>query len=220
MFRREAAVAAARLIAVAGLSIDAYVHLDLASTYAEGQAPINEGILFRAGAVLALLTGLALITLARRLPFVLAWRQRVPRRHRQGRRGGERHALPALPDQGEADRSRIRPADQNPLRHGRRAVTSTRASGGTPRMATRHGRSHHREPRPGRSVHGWPRRRRATAGRGVAQRDIRCSPPAAGTSCLRESLRARRAGATERAVAGPDGNAVCSLPPSVYDRSS
>jgi hypothetical protein len=68
---RQAAVAAARLIAVAGLSIDAYVHLDLASTYAEAQAPVNEGTLFRAEAVLALLTGLALIMSARRLPFVL-----------------------------------------------------------------------------------------------------------------------------------------------------
>jgi hypothetical protein len=69
----QGAVAAARLIAVAGLSIDAYVHLDLASTYAEAQAPVNEGILFRAEAVLALLTGLALITSARRLPFVLGF---------------------------------------------------------------------------------------------------------------------------------------------------
>ena len=68
---RQAAVAAARLIAVAGLSIDAYVHLDLASAYAEAQAPVNEGTLFRAEAVLALLTGLALIMSARRLPFVL-----------------------------------------------------------------------------------------------------------------------------------------------------
>src|SRR6202034_4536021 len=31
-------------------------------------------------------------------------RQRVTRRHRQGGRGRERHALPAFPDQGEADR--------------------------------------------------------------------------------------------------------------------
>ena len=68
---RQAAAAAARLIAVAGLSIDAYVHLDLASTYAEAQAPLNEGTLFRAEAVLALLTGLALITSARRLSFGL-----------------------------------------------------------------------------------------------------------------------------------------------------
>lgn len=53
------AVAAARLVAVVGLGIDAYVHLDLASTYAEAEAPVNEGILFRAEAVLALLTALA-----------------------------------------------------------------------------------------------------------------------------------------------------------------
>ena len=59
---RQAASVAVRLIAVAGLSIDAYVHLNLASTYAEAQAPINEGVLFRAEAVLALLTALALIT--------------------------------------------------------------------------------------------------------------------------------------------------------------
>jgi hypothetical protein len=38
-----AAVAAVRLIAVAGLGIDAYVHLDLASTYSEAQAPISGG---------------------------------------------------------------------------------------------------------------------------------------------------------------------------------
>jgi hypothetical protein len=34
-----AAVAVVRLIAVAGLAIDAYVHLDLASTYSESLAP-------------------------------------------------------------------------------------------------------------------------------------------------------------------------------------
>lgn len=65
-----AAVAAVRLIAVVGLGIDAYVHLDLASTYSEAEAPINEGILFRAEAVLALLTALALILSARRLSFL------------------------------------------------------------------------------------------------------------------------------------------------------
>jgi hypothetical protein len=68
-----AAVAAVRLIAVAGLGIDAYVHLDLASTYSEAQAPINEGILFRAEAVLALLTALALILRARRPSFLLGF---------------------------------------------------------------------------------------------------------------------------------------------------
>jgi hypothetical protein len=65
-----AAVATVRLIAVVGLGIDAYVHLDLASTYSEAEAPINEGILFRAEAVLALLTALTLILFARRLSFL------------------------------------------------------------------------------------------------------------------------------------------------------
>jgi hypothetical protein len=66
-------VAAVRLIAVVGLGIDAYVHLDLASTYSEAEAPISEGILFRAEAVLALLTALALILSARRLSFLLGF---------------------------------------------------------------------------------------------------------------------------------------------------
>jgi hypothetical protein len=70
---RPAAVAAARLIAVVGLGIDAYVHLDLASTYSEAEAPVNEGILFRAEAVLALLTALALILWARRPSFLLGF---------------------------------------------------------------------------------------------------------------------------------------------------
>lgn len=68
-----AAVAVARLITVVGLGIDAYVHLDLAPTYSEAQAPVNEGILFRAEAVLALLTALVLILCARRLSFLLAF---------------------------------------------------------------------------------------------------------------------------------------------------
>jgi hypothetical protein len=68
-----AAVAAVRLIAVAGLGSDAYVHLDLASTYSEAQAPVNEGTLFRAEAVLAVLTALALILCARRLSFLLGF---------------------------------------------------------------------------------------------------------------------------------------------------
>jgi hypothetical protein len=45
-------VAAVRLITVVGLGIDAYMHLDLASTHFEAEAPISEGILFRAEAVL------------------------------------------------------------------------------------------------------------------------------------------------------------------------
>jgi hypothetical protein len=46
------------------------VHLDLASTYSEAEAPISEGILFRAEAVLPPLTALALILSARRLSFL------------------------------------------------------------------------------------------------------------------------------------------------------
>jgi hypothetical protein len=58
---------------VAGLGIDAYVHLDLASTYSEAEATISEGVLFQAEAVLALLTALALIVSARRLSFLLGF---------------------------------------------------------------------------------------------------------------------------------------------------
>ena len=70
---RQAAVVAARLIAAAGLSIDAYVRLDLASTYSEAQAVINEGVLSRGEATLALLAGRALLTSQRRRAFVLGF---------------------------------------------------------------------------------------------------------------------------------------------------
>jgi hypothetical protein len=64
------AAAAARLVTVAGLGIDAYVHLDLAPVYSEAAAPISEGILFRAEAVLALLAALGLVLSARRRSFL------------------------------------------------------------------------------------------------------------------------------------------------------
>jgi hypothetical protein len=48
------------------------VHLDLASTYSEARAPVNEGILFRAEAVLAILAAVALVLCARRLSFLLS----------------------------------------------------------------------------------------------------------------------------------------------------
>lgn len=67
------ALAAVQLIAVAGLGIDAYVHLDLASTYAEAQAAINEGVMFRVEAVAAILAALVVIVSARRLAFALAF---------------------------------------------------------------------------------------------------------------------------------------------------
>jgi hypothetical protein len=63
-------VAVIRLIAAAGLGIDGYVHLDLASTYAEAQAAVNEVVSFRAEAVPALLAAFALIFSARRLPLL------------------------------------------------------------------------------------------------------------------------------------------------------
>ncbi len=70
---RRAAIVAVRLIAVAGLSIDAYVHVHLASTYAEAQAVINEGVLFRAESLLALLAGIALLISGRHRAFVLGF---------------------------------------------------------------------------------------------------------------------------------------------------
>jgi hypothetical protein len=68
-----AAAFAVRLVAAAGLAIDAYVHLDLASTYAEAQAPINEGVLFRIEAVMALLAALGVLLTGRRLVLVLGF---------------------------------------------------------------------------------------------------------------------------------------------------
>jgi hypothetical protein len=66
-----AATFAVRLVAAAGLAIDAYVHLDLASTYAEAQAPVNEGVLFRFEAVMALLAAFGVLLTGRRLVLVL-----------------------------------------------------------------------------------------------------------------------------------------------------
>lgn len=69
----DGAVLAARLITAAGLGIDAYVHLKLAPTYAEGGGQINEGALFRAEAALALLTALVLVLAGRRFSFLLGF---------------------------------------------------------------------------------------------------------------------------------------------------
>jgi hypothetical protein len=43
-----------RLVAVAGLAVDSYVHFDLAGIYSETGGVITEGVLFRAEAVVAL----------------------------------------------------------------------------------------------------------------------------------------------------------------------
>jgi len=56
---------AARVAAAAGLAIDAYVHLDLAAEYAESGGVINEGVLFRIEAVMALLAAVAVIASGR-----------------------------------------------------------------------------------------------------------------------------------------------------------
>lgn len=56
----------------AGLAIDAYVHFDLASQYAESGGAINEGILFRVEAVVAVLTALAVIATGRLVSYLAA----------------------------------------------------------------------------------------------------------------------------------------------------
>jgi hypothetical protein len=61
---------AARIATAAGLVIDAYVHLDLASVYAEGGGTINEGVLFRAEAAVALLAAAAIIAAGRRICYL------------------------------------------------------------------------------------------------------------------------------------------------------
>jgi hypothetical protein len=61
---------AARVATAAGLAIDAYVHLNLASVYAEGGGRINEGVLFRAEAVVALLAAAAVIVVGRRVCYL------------------------------------------------------------------------------------------------------------------------------------------------------
>lgn len=50
---------AVRAATAAGLAIDAYVHLHLAGLYAEAGGTINEGVLFRIEAAVALLAAFA-----------------------------------------------------------------------------------------------------------------------------------------------------------------
>lgn len=61
---------AIRVVTAAGLAIDAYVHLDLAQTYAELGGTINEGVLFRAEAVVALLAAAAVVVIGRRACYL------------------------------------------------------------------------------------------------------------------------------------------------------
>ena len=67
---RRRALLAARIVVAAGLAIDAYVHLNLAATYAEGGGVVNEGLLFRAEAAAALLAAIAVSVTSRRLCYL------------------------------------------------------------------------------------------------------------------------------------------------------
>jgi predicted acyltransferase len=55
----------ARVATAAGLAIDAYVHFDLAATYAESGGVINEGVLFRVEAVVAVLAAVVVMASGR-----------------------------------------------------------------------------------------------------------------------------------------------------------
>jgi predicted acyltransferase len=54
-----------RVATAAGLAIDAYVHLDLASQYSESGGTINEGVLFRVESVVAVLAAVAVLVSGR-----------------------------------------------------------------------------------------------------------------------------------------------------------
>ena len=60
----------ARIVTAVGLAIDAYVHWDLAPVYAEVRGTIDEGVLFRAEAVVALLTAVAVVATGRRAAYL------------------------------------------------------------------------------------------------------------------------------------------------------
>jgi hypothetical protein len=59
-----------RAATAAGLATDAYVHLDLAGLYAEAGGTINEGVLFRVEAAVALLAAAAVIVIGRRACYL------------------------------------------------------------------------------------------------------------------------------------------------------
>lgn len=66
------AVRGSRLLVAAGLAVDAYVQVDLAGLYAEGGGQLNEGLLFRAEAVVAALALLAVLITGRRVVLAAA----------------------------------------------------------------------------------------------------------------------------------------------------
>jgi hypothetical protein len=59
-----------RAATAAGLVIDAYVHLDLASAYAEAGGTISEGLLFRAEAAVAVATAAVVAVIGRRSSYL------------------------------------------------------------------------------------------------------------------------------------------------------
>ena len=63
----------ARVLLVAGLVVDGYVHFNLASTYAEAGGVINEGVLFSAEAVAALLAALVVAIYGSRASYLAAF---------------------------------------------------------------------------------------------------------------------------------------------------
>jgi len=70
---RRYALVAIRALVVAGLAVGAYVHFDLASTYAEAGGVINEGVLFAAEAVAALLAALVVGIYGNRASYLAAF---------------------------------------------------------------------------------------------------------------------------------------------------
>ena|SRR5690348_10141134 len=60
-------------IAVIGLAVDAYTHLDLAPLYSHSATAVSQAQLFQAEAVLAILAGLALIARATALVATVAF---------------------------------------------------------------------------------------------------------------------------------------------------
>ncbi|MCX5327518.1 hypothetical protein [Streptomyces sp. NBC_00120] len=65
--------AAARILAAAGLAVNAYVHADLASRYDPVSAAIGQGSLFRIEAALAALAAVLVLFWRRSLGDVFAW---------------------------------------------------------------------------------------------------------------------------------------------------
>jgi hypothetical protein len=70
--RRSGASMVLALLAAAGLAYDAYVHLDLASSFDVVGDTITQGALFRIEAVLAIVAGLVVLASDSRLAWALA----------------------------------------------------------------------------------------------------------------------------------------------------